>query len=568
MHWFRNLKTSQKLALTFGLITLMFAVVVLVSAFGILKVQNYYRVSVRLSQFEANNNGQRASMLALLNVAGAPQTATLLDEVRSYSARSDALLESLPELVVATDGDINKISELKAIREKYKDVRDNQVIPLISSGQLEQAQAISTTNGDQYLEMRNIGAELSEAAQTRGRELVRHTLITCIAIGVVALGIAIFFAVLLTRLLAAPLRQMSATADQMAQGDLSTIGLTEASADEVGMLARSFARMARSLQALAFSAGKIAAGDLTVDVQPQSERDMLGTAFAAMVDNLRALTSEIASSANVLGTSTTQISASTTQFAASAAETAAAVSETSTTVEEVRQTAQVSRDKAKIVSDTAQRAAEISKSGLKATEDTLEGMQKIRSEMEAIGESLVRLSDQSQAIAQIVTTVEDLAAQSNLLAVNASIEAAKAGEYGKGFAVVAQEVKNLAEQSKTATGEVRLILTDIQKATAAAVMVTEKGNRAVEMGLQQANKAGSSIHALSASASDAAQAAMQISASSQQQLVGVDQVASAMESIKQASSQNAESARQLERAAYDLRDLGQNLKLLVEKYNI
>ena len=98
------------------------------------------------------------------------------------------------------------------------------------------------------------------------------------------------------------------------------------------------------------------------------------------------------------------------------------------------------------------------------------GMNQIRRQMEAIASSMMRLSEQSQTIGQIIATVDDLAAQSNLLAVNAAIEAAKAGEHGKGFGVVAQEVKSLAEQSRQATNQVRTILSDIQKATAAAVI--------------------------------------------------------------------------------------------------
>ncbi len=112
--------------------------------------------------------------------------------------------------------------------------------------------------------------------------------------------------------------------------------------------------------------------------------------------------------------------------------------------------------------------------------------------------SMVRLSEQSQTIGQVVATVEDLAAQSNLLAVNAAIEAAKAGEHGKGFGVVAQEVKSLAEQSRQATNQVRAILerTFRESDGGMAVMATEQGSKAVETGARQTVAAGESIQAL------------------------------------------------------------------------
>jgi methyl-accepting chemotaxis protein len=195
-------------------------------------------------------------------------------------------------------------------------------------------------------------------------------------------------------------------------------------------------------------------------------------------------------------------------------------------------------------------------------------MNRIRQQMEAIAASMVRLSEQSQTIGQIIATVEDLSVQSNLLAVNAAIEAAKAGEHGKGFGVVAQEVKSLAEQSRQATNQVRTILGEIQKATSAAVMATEEGGKAVEAGSRQTEVAGEAIKALAGSVNEAAQAAVQIAASAQQQLVGVDQVAGAMESIKQASSQNVAGARQLEAAARTLNDLGQRLRQLVGRFQV
>ena len=151
------------------------------------------------------------------------------------------------------------------------------------------------------------------------------------------------------------------------------------------------------------------------------------------------------------------------------------------------------------------------------------------------------MSEQTQDIGEIITTVNDLTQQSNLLAVNAAIEASKAGEHGKGFAVVAQEIKSLADQSKQATAQVRAILSDIQKATSASVMAAEQVSKAVETGVAQAAESGDSIRRLAEAIAESAQAATQIAASSQQQFAGMNQVALAMENIKQASQQNVAS---------------------------
>jgi len=277
----------------------------------------------------------------------------------------------------------------------------------------------------------------------------------------------------------------------------------------------------------------------------------------------RTITSQLRASIAQLSTSSAEIMATTAQVASGAAETAAAVSETTATVEEVKQTAQLANQKARTVSDSAQKASQISQSGRKSVDEAMQGMQRIQEQMESIAESIVRLSEQSQSIGEIIATVNDLAEQSNLLAVNAAIEAAKAGEQGKGFAVVAQEVKSLAEQSKQATAQVRTILGEIQKATGTAVLATEQGNKAVQAGVKQTGETGVAIRLLADSVNEAAHAATQIAASSQQQMVGMDQVAQAMENIKQASVQNVSGTKQAEVAAQGLHELGQRLSDMI-----
>lgn len=312
-----------------------------------------------------------------------------------------------------------------------------------------------------------------------------------------------------------------------------------------------------------------------VQLRQQMDRLVMAIALSSLVGFVlcvvlstlvtRAINRQLRETIAQLTASSAEILATTTQVASGAVETATAVSQTTTTVEEVKQTVQISSQKAKLVSDMAQETAQVSKSGQQAVHALIEGIGHIRAQTHATAESIVRLNEQSQAIGEIIATVNDLAEQSNLLAVNAAIEAAKAGEQGKGFAVVAQEVKTLAAQSRQATAQVRAILSDIRKATSQAVMATDLNGKAVEDGARQSGTAGSAIQTLSDNIEKAAQAAMQIAASSQQQLAGMDQVAIAMENIKQASTQNMAGTRQAEVAARNLHEIGVQLRLLVER---
>ena len=325
------------------------------------------------------------------------------------------------------------------------------------------------------------------------------------------------------------------------------------------------------LRVMAGISDKIAEGNLSATVEQTTRKDEVGTlqrSLRRMSENLRELFSQTQEGIGTLGTSASEILATTTQIASGAAETATGVSETTTTVEEVKQTAQVSSQKARSVMEGAQRSVQVAQTGRKAVEETLAGMDRIREQMELIAGSIVRLSEQSQAIGEIIATVNDLAEQSNLLAVNAAIEAAKAGDQGRGFAVVAQEVKSLATQSKQATAQVRGILGEVQKATSAAVMATEQGTKVVEAGVKQSAEVNEVIRQLGENIAEAAQSSTQIAASSQQQVVGMDQIAQAMESIKLATTQNVAGARQAEAAAQQLHELGESLGRLVSHYSL
>jgi len=281
---------------------------------------------------------------------------------------------------------------------------------------------------------------------------------------------------------------------------------------------------------------------------------------------LTSIFKEINEGVNILGTSAAEILTTVTEVSTGATETATSVSETTVTIEEIRQTALIAAQKAQEVLESSHRASEAAENGKEAVQQTVEGMNRINDQMRLISESVNKLSDQSRTIGEITTTVNDIADQSNLLAVNAAIESARAGEQGRGFGVVAQEIRMLAEQSKKATAQVREILNDIQKGMNLTVIATEHGSKAVESGNRLALRSGEIIEILADTVNDAVKSVIQISASSQQQMAGMDQIVPAMENIKQASEQNVIGTRQTQTAAHNLNELGHNLKNVMEKY--
>jgi methyl-accepting chemotaxis protein len=283
-------------------------------------------------------------------------------------------------------------------------------------------------------------------------------------------------------------------------------------------------------------------------------------------DSLREMLGSINEAVNNLSSASTQILSATTEHAATSSEQTASVAETTSTVQEVRQTAEQTADRGRLVSDMVKEATSVADEGLHAIESNMTGMNNIKDQVAAIAETILSLSEQTQQIGEIIATVNDIADQSNLLALNAAIEAARAGEAGKGFSVVAGEVRNLAEQSRQATSQVKDILGEIQKSSNTAVMVTEEGTKRAEAGVQLTQKTGQSIQGIRDRIQHAAQAADQIAVSTNEQLTGMDQIVVAMESINQAAAQADAGTRQVEEAAQNLSTLANTLKDMMGKY--
>ncbi|TWA63359.1 methyl-accepting chemotaxis protein [Azospirillum brasilense] len=315
---------------------------------------------------------------------------------------------------------------------------------------------------------------------------------------------------------------------------------------------------------------QVGRGDLTktVVVPGDDELAELGTHLNEMTGNLRSMARTTRATAESMHAATAQIRASTQQQAASVAQQLAAVEETTATLSEITESgAQINR-RAQDVAQNAQVAASNSETGLKAVEDTNQALDAIREQAEAVAENIVILSERTQAIGEIILTVNDIAERCHLLALNAAIEAAAAGEHGRTFAVVASEIKSLADQSKEATAQVRSNLSEIQHGINASVMLTEEAVKRVGAGKRQTDATQSTIRDLAESVQESVLAFQQIVAGTNQQQIGLEQVIQALQNIREASSQTAAGTRQLEGAATNLNDLGQGLVEAVRNYRV
>ncbi|HWQ52361.1 MAG TPA: methyl-accepting chemotaxis protein [Bryobacteraceae bacterium] len=311
-------------------------------------------------------------------------------------------------------------------------------------------------------------------------------------------------------------------------------------------------------------------GDLTKEA-PASRADELGDlarSLNQMVVGLKDVASQARRMAEDLGAATAEILASTQQQAASTAEQAAAVQQANATMSQITQAGSQISDRARQVAASAEATSGASSAGLQSVQNTALTMERIREQAEAVADNVIALSEKTQAIGEIISTVNDIAEQSHLLALNAAIEAAAAGEHGRSFSVVASEMKNLADQSKQATVQVRSILGDIQKAINSSVMLTEEAVKRVESGRQQAGSADRAIRALTDNIEESVRAFQQIVAGSSQQQIGFEQVTQAFRSIGVATQQTATSTRQSEKAAANLNSLAQQLRAVVERYRI
>jgi methyl-accepting chemotaxis protein len=387
-------------------------------------------------------------------------------------------------------------------------------------------------------------------------------------IGVVllALGIGIYFG-LIKRDIIAPIANAVRMSLRISQGDLQETAAV-ARDDEIGQLMGAMNDMVEYLREMARVADSIANRDLRVRVGARSSTDVFGSAFTKMVESLHGIIEELTEGGQGLSAAAQQLAATSGEQSVMLSEHASAIQESLATLEEIRTIVTQTSEQAKSVVEISERSLDVSKSGQEALQEAIAAMEKIRDQVAEIAQNIVALRTKTIQIGQITASVNDIAGQSNLLAVNATMEAVKAGQVGRGFAVVATEVKNLAMQSKKATADVHRFLGEIQKAMGSTVTVTEEGSKRVESGVDQVHKIGANFNQLYRVIAESSNAALQIAQATHQEVAGIEQIAQGMRGILQAAQASVAGAQQQNTTAQNLSSLATSLNNIVRSYRL
>lgn len=271
----------------------------------------------------------------------------------------------------------------------------------------------------------------------------------------------------------------------------------------------------------------------------------------------------IADATNMISISSTEIAATITQHERTAAQQAVMVNETSTTMDELGASARQSAEQAESAAGVAQKASGLTEEGKVTVNQAVDGMTGLKDRIGSVAGQILKLSEQTAQIGSISTLMADLASQTNMLALNAAVEAARAGEHGRGFAVVAAEVRKLADQSKKSAGEANALVAEIQKATNAAIMVTEEGTKTVDEITKLARRVDETFTSISTAAGGVYNNAQQVLLNTRQQSAALGQVVSAINTINTGSKETAAGLTQTKIGVQKLNEAAQNLNAMV-----
>ncbi|BAU26385.1 methyl-accepting chemotaxis protein [Aneurinibacillus soli] len=561
------MKISQKLLGGFGVILLLLAILVGVSYYEFHNVDQTYSELISKEDekiiliTEANSlvNEQSKAVRGYLLLGDE----TALQSYEKANSRYQEVSKSLEGLLVTEKGK-SLLAEMNKLNDDYGVIAQQLIAYKKQNKVTEYQQLVKTQERDAARKFTEKAQEFKKFVGDYVQTVSNETSIRVQAVKqflIMLAGVAIIvgtvIAVMINRIISRPIIAITNAAKELGAGNLTIEDVQVKGKDEIGELAVAFNQTKNDLR------------DLIKKVQSNAEQ------VAASSEELFASSEQAAQATNHVSSVVEEVASGSETQTRGMDETKRAIEENAIAIQRIAESTSA-------VSDSAMEVLTESKQGNEIIKRTIKQMEEIQASVKESADVVRTLGENSKEIGNIVETINQIAEQTNLLALNAAIEAARAGEHGKGFAVVADEVRKLAEQSRQSTEQIASLIEGIQQNTAHAVQAMEKGTKDVEAGTAVANDAGEAFQHILFSVEQAVEgmqevsaATEEISASTQQVTASVEQMADiasgiseSMQGVAASSEEQLASAEEITAAAESLSNLAQELQHEVSQFNV